>query len=106
MNYQNYTLLFVFYTTVALSVAVAEETRWTVSEKPLASVPAENQFRTISEAVAKAEPGDTIEIHSGVYREQVVIPTSKSGTKERPLRLIAAPMAKNCVGGESRGATP
>ena len=94
MSHRNITLSFLFYITVALSFAVAGETRWTVSPKPLASVPAETQFRTISGAVAKAEPGDTIVIHSGIYREQVVIPESKSGTQERPLRLIAAPTAE------------
>ena len=77
----------------ALTVSVSAETLWTVSPKPLASVPAENQFRTISEAAAKAEPGDTIEVRSGIYREHVIIPATKSGSKERPLRLLAAPTA-------------
>ncbi|MCL2711022.1 MAG: right-handed parallel beta-helix repeat-containing protein [Planctomycetaceae bacterium] len=81
--------LFLFTFTIS---GVAET--WTVSPRPLSSLPAENQFRTISEAVTKAEPGDTIEIHTGIYRESVVIPATKSGTAERPLRLVAAPTAE------------
>ena len=84
------TLLLLF----TLTAGTVASTEWSVSPKPLVSVPAENQFRTISEAVTKAEPGDTIEIHSGIYRERVVIPASKGGTKERPFRLTAAPTAE------------
>ena len=75
-------------------VSSAAETLWIVSPRPLATVSAEKQFQTISEAVAKAESGDTIEIHTGIYRESVVIPETKSGTAERPLRLVAAPTAE------------
>jgi hypothetical protein len=79
---------------LVLTAVFTAETHWTVSPKPLTSVVAENQFRTISEAVDKAEPGDTIEIHTGIYREKVTIPATKSGTLERPLRLVAAPTAE------------
>jgi len=84
------TLLFLF----TLTVGVSAETLWTVSPKPLTSVSADSQFCTISEAVAKAEPGDVIEIRSGVYREPIIIPVTKSGNKEKPLRLVAAPTAE------------
>jgi hypothetical protein len=77
-----------------VSVSLATETHWTVSPKPLTNIAPEQQFRTISEAVTKAEPGDTIVIHSGIYRERIVIPAVKNGTKERPLRIIAAPTAE------------
>jgi len=76
------------------TVVSTTKTHWTVSPKPLASVAAETQFRTISDAVAQAEPGDTVVIHSGIYREEVTIPAAKSGTRERPFRLIAAPNAE------------
>jgi hypothetical protein len=52
-------------------------------------VPSVSQVRTISEAASKVEPGDTVVIHSGVYRETVTI--EKSGTQERPIRFEAAP---------------
>lgn len=45
-------------------------------------------FRTISKAVASLEPGDTVVIHKGVYRE-TVRPAS-SGTRDLPIRIIAA----------------
>ena len=93
-------LFFSLLTTVA--VGFSEETRWSVSPRPLASVAPDRQFRTVSEAVAQAEPGDTILLHSGIYRERVVIPAAKSGTKERPLRLFAAPTAEVVLCGSDR----
>ncbi|MFB3882384.1 MAG: right-handed parallel beta-helix repeat-containing protein [Armatimonadota bacterium] len=60
-----------------------------VSQRELAGVAAEAQFRTIGEATAKAEAGDTVLIHGGTYRERVTV--EKSGTAERPIRFEAAP---------------
>ena len=61
---------------------------WHVSTKELNVLPAEDQTRTISEAANQVEPGDTVVIHEGVYRESVTI--EKSGTTEQPIRFEAA----------------
>jgi Right handed beta helix region/Chondroitinase B len=62
---------------------------WHVAPEELKGVPPAIQLRTISAAAEKAEPGDTVVIHSGVYREAVTVETS--GTKEKPIRFEAAP---------------
>ena len=69
------------------ALAAAPRT-WHVAPEELAGLTLDAQVRTISEAVAKAAPGDTVLIHGGVYRETVTV--EKSGTKERPIRLEAA----------------
>jgi len=61
---------------------------WHVSQQELPGIAEEAQFRTISEAAARVEPGDTVLIHGGTYRERVVV--EKSGTAERPIRFVAA----------------
>lgn len=43
-------------------------------------------FRTIGEAVAVLQPGDTCVVHAGTYRETVVLP--RSGEPGRPIRLV------------------
>lgn len=48
-------------------------------------------LRTISRAAVLVQPGDLVQIHSGVYRERVTI--TQSGTKEQPIRLGAVPGA-------------
>ena len=58
------------------------------------------QFRTISEAAAVVQPGDTVVIHGGVYRETVTI--EKSGTALHPIRFIAAPGERVVVTGADR----
>jgi len=70
---------------------------WHVSLEPLPAVPADQQFRTIQDAVKIAEPGDTVLIHSGVYRETVLI--EKSGTLQQPIRFEAAPAADVVITG-------
>jgi hypothetical protein len=62
---------------------------WHVAPGGLAGLPADARVRTISEAAAKAEPGDTVLIHGGVYRETVTV--ERSGTEERPILFRAAP---------------
>ncbi|MBN2136854.1 MAG: right-handed parallel beta-helix repeat-containing protein [Sedimentisphaerales bacterium] len=47
-----------------------------------------DSFRTISEATAQAEAGDTVLIHAGVYREKAVI--ERSGRADAPIRIEAA----------------
>ncbi len=71
-----------------LSGAGGQGRTWHVSPRELAGVPAEVQFRTISEAARRVEPGDTVVIHEGVYRETVVV--EKDGTPEKPIRFAAA----------------
>ncbi|MGB8352836.1 MAG: right-handed parallel beta-helix repeat-containing protein [Chthoniobacteraceae bacterium] len=48
----------------------------------------ERPFKTISAAVTKLVPGDTLTVKAGIYREAVEIPVS--GTKEQPVTLQAA----------------
>jgi len=61
---------------------------WHVSQKALPGIAEGAQFPTISAAAARVEPGDTVLIHGGTYRERVVV--EKSGTAERPIRFVAA----------------
>jgi len=70
---------------------------WSVAPAPLLGVPAARQFRTISEAALAARPGDTVLIHSGVYRESVTI--AASGTVAHPITFEAAPAAVVVVTG-------
>ena len=59
-----------------------------VSQKELPGIAGDARFRTISEAVEHVEPGDTVVIHGGIYREHVIV--DKSGTAEGPIRFAAA----------------
>jgi hypothetical protein len=52
---------------------------------------------TIARAATLVQPGDVVLIHSGVYREKVVIQTS--GTPAEPIRFEAAPGAQVVVTG-------
>lgn len=52
---------------------------------------------TIGGAAALVQPGDVVQIHTGVYREAVVI--TASGTAEQPIRFEAAPGAHVVVTG-------
>lgn len=46
-------------------------------------------FRTINAAAQQAQPGDTILVHTGVYRERVIPP--RSGEPNQPIVYEAAP---------------
>jgi Right handed beta helix region/Protein of unknown function (DUF1565) len=46
-------------------------------------------FKTISRAAELAEPGDTVLVHEGVYRERVA--PARGGEEERPIIYAAAP---------------
>jgi len=46
-------------------------------------------FKTISDAVAKVKPGDTVTIKAGTYHEQVALKTS--GAAGKPITIQAAP---------------
>src|SRR5438105_4285689 len=80
--------------------SAAHGATWHVSLEQLPSVPASEQFRTIHDAARVVSAGDTVLIHSGVYREAVVI--EKSGTRERPIRFEAAPVSNVVVTGLDR----
>ena len=54
-------------------------------------------LRTISRAAALVQSGDVVRIHSGVYRERVLI--KQSGTKEQPIHFEAVPGAKVIITG-------
>jgi len=93
------------YCVMILSSAIVPShavTIWTVTKQPLLNVPENRQFATLAEAVECAEPGDTIEIHTGVYRETVIIPKEKSGKADQPLRIVAAPTAEVVLSGSDR----
>ncbi len=68
-----------------------------VSSEPLTGLSASQQFRTISAAAASVQPGDTVVVHDGLYRESVVV--TRSGTAERPVRFVAAPLARVIIDG-------
>ena len=47
------------------------------------------QFKTVMEALAVAQPGDTVVLREGVYREAVRFP--RSGLADRPIVVMAQP---------------
>ncbi len=55
-------------------------------------------FKTIAAAVAKAQPGDTVEVHAGVYRGERIV-FKQSGTKEQPIVLKASDGAEVTIKG-------
>ena len=76
---------------------VSDAAVWHVAPTPLSSVAGDQQFTSIGAAAAVAVAGDTVIIHSGVYRESVNV--ARSGTRERPIRFEAAPAANVVVTG-------
>jgi len=58
---------------------------------------AQYPFATINKAAVLAEPGDTVLVHAGVYRERVA--PAKSGTAEKPIVYKAALKEKVYVKG-------
>ncbi len=61
---------------------------WHVAEKTLPGIDPNDQVTTIGKGVARLEPGDTLVVHGGIYREQVAI--DKSGTAQQPVTIRAA----------------
>jgi parallel beta-helix repeat protein len=55
-------------------------------------------FRTISAALTKAMPGDTVWVQSGTYRETIRFPRSGEAP-DRPIRISAAPGADVVIKG-------
>jgi parallel beta-helix repeat protein len=58
---------------------------------------AQRPFRTISRAAALAQPGDTVLVHEGVYREWVIPP--RGGEPNKPITYLAAPKEQVVVKG-------
>jgi len=73
---------------------------WHVSGEILLDIDSQKQMRTIAQAAALVEPGDMVMIHSGVYREQVVI--EKSGKPDNPVTFQAAAGAGVIMTGADR----
>ena len=61
---------------------------------------AERPWKTITKAAEHAAPGDVVTIHSGVYRERVVVKTS--GTEQAPICFVAAAGENVVVTGADR----
>lgn len=70
---------------------LAESVRWHVAPDGDDAHPgtAEAPLRTINAAAQKAYPGDTIIVHAGTYREEVVPP--RGGEEGKPITYQAAP---------------
>jgi len=71
--------------------------KWVVAQKhPVASDDSsgtpEMPLRSISAAAERAEPGDTVLIHEGIYRERVS--PARGGEEGRPITYAAAPGEK------------
>lgn len=91
----------VFALALCLGTAASAQARTLhVSQTPLKTVPADEQFRSISEAARGLAPGDVVSIHSGVYRESVSI--ESGGSKEKPIRFQAAPAESVTLTGADR----
>ncbi len=80
--------------------AEANGKTWHVSGKTLTGIEQQQQVRTIAQAAALVEPGDTVIVHTGVYRESVVI--EKSGKPDNPITFRAAAGAGVIITGADR----
>lgn len=66
-------------------------------------------LRTIQAAAQKAQPGDTITVHAGTYRETVI--PAASGQPDKPIIILTAvvtavlAIAPSVCGAETQGAT-
>ena len=80
--------------------AAANGKTWHVSGETLTGVERKAQVRTISEAALLAGPGDMVIIHSGIYREAVVI--EKDGNPDNPITFQAAAGAGVVMTGADR----
>lgn len=82
-----------------LCVAVNGKT-WHVSGKTLPGIEQQQQARTIAQVAAIVEPGDKVIIHSGIYREAVII--ENSGRPDNPITFQAAAGAGVIMTGADR----
>jgi parallel beta-helix repeat protein len=84
-----------------LSLTVPVQARvWHVSLRTLPGIESNDQVRTIGQAVAHVEPGDTVLLHGGVYRELVTV--DRSGTSENPITIRVAEGESAVVTGADR----
>lgn len=84
-----------------LSLTVPVQARvWHVSLRTLPGIESNDQVRTIGQAVAHVEPGDTVLLHGGVYRELVTV--DRSGTSENPVTIRVAEGESAVVTGADR----
>ena len=88
---------FIAFAALLLCASYARAVTLHVALAELPEVPADAQFRTISDAAKVAQAGDTVTIHGGTYRESVKI--DKSGTRAQPIRFQSAPGARVVVTG-------
>ncbi len=72
---------------LALSAPAPAKT-WHVSQRTLAGIDSRLQVTTIGDAILQVQPGDTVLLHAGVYRESVTV--EKSGTADQPITLRSA----------------
>ncbi len=72
-----------------------------VSQNQLPEIDSQVQTRSIGEAVALLQAGDTLIIHNGIYRERINI--DKDGTSEKPIVISAATGEHVVVTGAVRG---
>jgi hypothetical protein len=83
--------LFLVLSLCLSSLCLADTGRtWHVSQRPLPGIAADQQFTTISDAVKVVKPGDTVLIHTGIYREKVTLGKAQSGTSDHPITFAAA----------------
>ncbi len=80
--------------------AAVDATTWHVSPDPLSSIPEPQRLPSISSVTDRVQPGDTVVIHTGIYRETVVF--DRGGRPDRPVRVMAAEGAHVIVTGADR----
>ena len=73
---------------VLAGASSAAARQWHVAPQEIPGIASPEQVRTVGEAVSRAEPGDVVIIHAGVYREAVRI--DRSGTPDKPITIRAA----------------
>ena len=81
----------VFGLTVLLMLTLAAQApakTWHVTQRTLAGIDSREQVRTVGEAVEHVEPGDTVLLHAGIYRESVTV--NKSGTANNRITIRSA----------------
>jgi len=73
---------------VLAGASPAAAKQWHVAPKEIPGIASTEQVRTVAEAISRAEAGDVVVIHAGVYREAVRI--DRSGVQEEPITIRAA----------------
>ena len=89
-------LLFLLSTAALPRTLVVNNAAARASDRNVAATES-RPLRSISAGAALAQPGDTVLVHAGVYRERVAPP--RGGEPGRPIVYLAAPGEKVCVKG-------